>query len=614
MKRRKKSVPFYALGIECGGTRTTALRLREDGQAGPRREYSAANLRLIDDEQLGKLFQQIAYQHENPKCVGVGMAGVRTQEDRNRVRRQARLAWPSAKMYITDDLETALAGASESRHSAQILIVSGTGSSCIGQGKSGRQVRVSGWGHLLGDEGGAYGIGLAGLRMMVREADREGKPSRLLRSLLRRLGLSSLEELVDWCQNASKAEIAGVAVTIFSAWKRGHPGCRKVVCRAVDFLAADAAACYERMGRPASAQFLLNGGCFARQPRFLELTAEALQVRAPGCEVSPILPDGAKGAALLARKHGKVESEKRSGKSAELDVMRILPASTATSPTEIRHPGSMHLDRLSIREGIELMAAEDERLPAAILSQAAAIEKTIRWTAKSLHAGGRLFYVGAGTSGRLGVLDASECPPTFGVDAEQVQGVIAGGTPALQQAVEGAEDSAMAGVLEMEQRRVSEKDLVLGIAAAGKTPFVWGSLAAAKKARAKTVLLCFNPHLKFAPKAKPDLVVCPQVGPEVLTGSTRLKAGTATKMILNMVTTLSMTRLGKVEQNLMVDLAPGNAKLRDRAVRILMELADCSAETARKTLEANAWQVKKSCRKLQSAARRQEGTKRHRRQ
>lgn len=606
MKRKKKSVPGYALGIECGGTRTTALRLGEDGQASPRREYPAANLRLIDDEQLGKLFQQIAEQHENPKCVGVGMAGVRTQEDRNRVRRQVRLAWSSAKMYITDDLETALAGAPESRHSAQVLIVSGTGSSCIGQSKDGRQVRVSGWGHLLGDEGGAYGIGLAGLRMMVREADREGKPSRLLQSLLRRLGLSSLEELVSWCQNASKAEIAGVAVTIFSAWKRGHPGCLKVVCRAVDFLAADAMACYERMGRPASVQFLLSGGCFARQPRFRESTAEALQIRAPGCEVSPILPDGAKGAALLSRKHGKVEAEKRLRKGSELDVMRILPVSTAPSPTESRHPGSMHLDRISIREGIELMAAEDERLPAAILSQAATIEKTIRWAAKSLRDGGRLFYVGAGSSGRLGVLDASECPPTFGVDAEQVQGVIAGGTPALQQAVEGAEDSARDGALEMERRRVSEKDIVLGIAAAGETPFVWGSLAAAKKARAKTVLLCFNPHLKFAPKAKPDLVICPQVGPEVLTGSTRLKAGTATKMILNMVTTLAMVRLGKVAENLMIDLAPGNAKLRDRAVRILTELVDCSAETARKTLEANAWQVKKACRKLQSKARRKE--------
>ena len=148
----------------------------------------------------------------------------------------------------------------------------------------------------------------------------------------------------------------------------------------------------------------------------------------------------------------------------------------------------MHLDRISIREGIELMAAEDERLPAAILSQAATIEKTIRWAVKSLRDGGRLFYVGAGSSGRLGVLDASECPPTFGVDAEQVQGVIAGGTPALQQAVEGAEDSARDGALEMERRRVSEKDIVLGIAAGGKTPFVWGSLAAAKKARAKNRL------------------------------------------------------------------------------------------------------------------------------
>ncbi len=602
--KRETSNQSYALGIECGGTRTTAARLQEDGKAGPKREYPAANLRLVDDAQLGELFRQIAARHANPANVGVGMAGVRTREDRDRLHQQVRLAWPSAKIYVTDDLETALAGApaGASPHSAQILIVSGTGSSCLGQGEDGRQVRVSGWGHLLGDEGGGYGIGLAGLRMMAREADRNGKPPRLLRPLLKRHGLSSLNELTSWCQNASKAEIAAVAVPVFSAWKRGHPECCRIIDRAVDLLVEDAEMCFQRLGKPAAVRFILSGGCFARQKRFREAVAAALRRRLPGCAVARGVSAGAIGAAILAWKHGQTETQPLEENS-NGNEQQILPTATAMSPTECRHPASMDLDRLSIRAGIELMAAEDARLPAAILAQAAPIEKAVRWAAQSLKTGGRLFYFGAGTSGRLGVLDASECPPTFSADPQQVQGIIAGGASALWRSVEGAEDSTAAGASETQRRGVSRKDTVIGIAAGGRTPFVWGSLMAAKQAQAKTVLLCFNPHLNFAPGGKPDLVICPEVGPEVLTGSTRLKSGTATKMILNMVTTLSMVRLGKVFQNLMIDLDPSNAKLRDRAVRILMELTGCRSETAQEALEANGWQVKKARLQLQRSAR-----------
>jgi N-acetylmuramic acid 6-phosphate etherase len=215
---------------------------------------------------------------------------------------------------------------------------------------------------------------------------------------------------------------------------------------------------------------------------------------------------------------------------------------------------------------------------------------------------GHLYYVGAGTSGRLGVLDASECPPTFRAPREQVQGIIAGGQQALWSAVEGAEDDANGGARAIEHRSVGKRDVVVGIAASGRTPFVWGALAEASKHGATTVLVCFNPGYKKLRRRDgifmPDKIIAPNLGPEVLTGSTRLKSGTATKLILNILTTLAMTHSGKVISNLMVDLNPSNEKLRVRAVGIVRDLTGCDADVARATLEACGWVVKDAWQQL----------------
>jgi len=226
------------------------------------------------------------------------------------------------------------------------------------------------------------------------------------------------------------------------------------------------------------------------------------------------------------------------------------------------------------------------------------LERGLRLIARAFRRGGRLFYVGAGTSGRLGVLDASECPPTFRTPPEQVQGIIAGGQRALWEAVEGAEDDAGAGARAIQFRGVSRKDVVVGIAASGRTPFVWGALWEAGRRGAKTVLLCFNPQLEIPRRHRPDLILAPNVGPEILTGSTRLKSGTATKLILNIFTTLAMVRTGKVISNLMVDLNPSNVKLRDRAVRIVRELTGADAATAKEALEKSGWVVKGAWQRL----------------
>jgi N-acetylmuramic acid 6-phosphate etherase len=250
---------------------------------------------------------------------------------------------------------------------------------------------------------------------------------------------------------------------------------------------------------------------------------------------------------------------------------------------------------------VALMIREESAARAAIFKERRNIEMAVRMIARSLARGGRLFYAGAGTSGRLGILDASECPPTFRLPPDRVQAVIAGGRAAVWQSVEGAEDDAAAGAAALAFRGLSKGDVVVGIAASGRTPFVWGALSAAKQRGARTILLCCNPRLEIPAAQRPDLLIAPDTGPEVVTGSTRLKAGTATKIILNILTTLAMVRLGKVKGNLMVDLDPSNEKLRGRAIRIVQTLTGAGAGPARAALEKEKWIVKRACQRLRPA-------------
>jgi N-acetylmuramic acid 6-phosphate etherase len=228
------------------------------------------------------------------------------------------------------------------------------------------------------------------------------------------------------------------------------------------------------------------------------------------------------------------------------------------------------------------------------MSERLRIAQIIKLIVRAFKRGGRLFYVGTGTSGRLGVLDASECPPTFRTPPEMVQGIIAGGQSALWKSIEGAEDDSTAGARAIEFRGITRRDVVVGIAASGTTPFVWGALREARRRRANTVLVCFNPFITIPREARPTVVIAPNLGPEVLTGSTRLKAGTATKLLLNIFTTLAMAGIGKVKSNLMVDLLPANAKLRDRAVRIVQELTGADYAAAKTALIESDWVIKRA--------------------
>ncbi|HTS89178.1 MAG TPA: N-acetylmuramic acid 6-phosphate etherase [Gemmatimonadales bacterium] len=259
--------------------------------------------------------------------------------------------------------------------------------------------------------------------------------------------------------------------------------------------------------------------------------------------------------------------------------------------TERRNPRTASIDRAASLEIVDLMAAEDATVPGIVAGARLEIARAIDLIEGAFRAGGRLYYVGAGTSGRLGVLDAAECPPTFGTDPGLVSGIIAGGAKALLRSVEGAEDDVNAGITEMDTQGVGPRDVVIGIAASGTTPFVRAALGRAQALGAGTGLVtCVEPPAGLRETC--DVCIALLVGPEVITGSTRLKAGTATKLTLNMLTTGAMIRLGKTYGNLMVDLQATNAKLADRSERILMEVAGLGREGAKRALESAGGRVK----------------------
>ena len=262
----------------------------------------------------------------------------------------------------------------------------------------------------------------------------------------------------------------------------------------------------------------------------------------------------------------------------------------ATGPTERSNPVSRHIDSASSLRIAQIINREDQQIALAVKAQLQPISQAIEMAREALSQGGRLFYVGAGSSGRLGVLDAVECPPTFGVSPKLVQGILAGGKRAFGLSAEGAEDDQHAGAQAMRQVGVHSKDIICGISASGKTRFVRGALAEAKRRKARRVLISCHPFPEIAPLA--EVVINPVVGPEVIAGSTRLKAGTATKMILNMISTGAMIRLGRVCGNWMVDVKPSSAKLRERALGIVMSILGCSRNRAQKLLHLGRGRTK----------------------
>lgn len=550
------------LGLEGGGTKTTVLLADATGQIRSRTQRGPLNLQLATDRQLLALFRSVAI-GSRPTAIALCLAGCRTEADRQRLRELAQRVWGNVQLFVGNDLDSGLAAAFGAT-GAGMLVLSGTGSVVVGRNARGQIARAGGWGHLLGDHGSGYWIALTGLRAAIRAYDRHGRAPA---AVLRRLGLNTTDQLVEWIHQAGKDDIAALA-DLFT---------RDVglLTQAASFLAMDAEAVARKL-QFTPARIVLAGGVLLHNPRLRRTLVARLRRFFPAAKISLLRRDTAEGALLLAG-------------AKPVSTPPVLHPSLLPA-TEQRNPRTLDLDRRSVPELVDTMLAEEARVIPAIRKRRRAIARCINSIVDSFQRGGRLFYVGAGTSGRLGVLDASECPPTFSTDPAMVQAIIAGGVRALHTAVEGAEDDAVAGAEAIRQRGVTRRDVVVGIAASGRTPFVCGALDEAKRRGAKTFLL------SCSPVSTPHSPLTILTGPEVLTGSTRLKAGTATKLVLNMLTTVSMIRLGKVVSNLMVDVKPTNEKLRARACRIVAALRGCSEAQARQRLERAGWNVKRAAR------------------
>ncbi|HEU0273618.1 MAG TPA: N-acetylmuramic acid 6-phosphate etherase [Candidatus Udaeobacter sp.] len=587
------------LGVEGGGTKTawalvesvacsgdtgTEFRILDQGKLPP------SNLRLTTPERLREIFNEL------PKDIdraGVFLAGCGTEEDRRSLALICRGVWTNAKIVTGSDRDSGLAAALD--HGDGIVVNAGSGSSVTGR-RGDRIEKAGGWGHILGDTGGGYFLSIEALRLILREYDLHCGVMPFTAKILHALSLNNLDELVRWAQTADKMEIAMLAPVVFEAAASGDARVNEIVEEGARALCEYTEAVASRL-HVLAPKVVLMGGLFHRDSIYTHAFRRRLKKNLPDARVTIAERPPEFGAAWLAAQTGDpVASHPRLSEKEIEDL--------AVALTEQRNPRSENLEKMSARQIAELFVAEERFVQDALRGATGDLARAIEMAAESLGNRGRLFYVGAGSSGRIGILDASEIPPTFGVTSELVQGVVAGGVRALHRSVEGAEDEESAGALAMQERGIKSGDIIVGITASGRTPFVLGALARAKSLGGKTILLTCNPDCNDRPvggqAAGPhgrgysdfDLVIALAVGPELVTGSTRLKAGTATKVALNIVSTGAMVALGKVRGNLMIDLHASSAKLKDRAVRVVADLAQCDYDSARRQLEAAGWDLR----------------------
>lgn len=562
------------LGVDGGATKTAwvlceeeagALRILREGRLGP------GNMKLLSPDALRSLLAALP---GGLTHAGIFLAGCATAQDRAQLRDLAATIWPGAVLATGGDRESAFAAAFGSGDG--IAVIAGTGSAVTGR-KGGVEDRAGGWGHLLGDSGGGYDLAIHALRGILFDFDTARHITPLAREILRTLGLNSLRELTAWAQTAHKHDLARLTPLVF----QHEAETREILCAGAGALAELTSAVANRLEMSHPPVRLL-GGLFVWQKRYADLFSEALAKLCPGAQASVSAAPASLGAVRLAL---------------QAPDLAVSPAEIFSEPalheaaTEQSNPRSQFLDRLTTRELVELFVREERCVEEALAAVAEPLTHAVDLVAGALAAGGRLFYAGAGTSGRLGVLDASEMPPTFGVSSSLVQALIAGGPAAIQQSIEGAEDDVLAGAQAVRDRGVSAADVVCGITASGRTPFVRGALEAATAAGAGTILLTCNPRRQknlLAAQVEIDL----PTGPELITGSTRLKAGTATKVALNILSSCAMIRFGRVDGNFMSCLQPTNDKLRERAARFVAARMQIPESEARARLEWAKWNIR----------------------
>ena len=585
------------LGVEGGGTKTAWILVERSGDELnilDQGTLPSSNFRLATPDRLRGIFSELPKQIDR---AGVFLAGCGTAEDRHSLSNLCAEIWPSAKILTGSDRESGLAAALG--HGDGIVVNAGSGSSVTAR-RGDRIENAGGWGHILGDTGGGYFISIRALRLILREYDLHRGEVQLTAKILQARSLNNLDELVRWAQTADKMEIATLAPVVFEAAANGDARVLEIIEEGSLVLCEYTEAVAARL-HVLAPKVMLLGGLFHRDSIYTHAFRRRLKKNLPDARVATAERPPELGAAWLAAEMDELTNVR--AKPAENKIDNL-----AAALTEQRNPRSENLERMSTRELVELFVEEERFVQDALRGAIVDLAKAIEIVTGALRKGGRLFYVGAGSSGRIGVLDASEIPPTFGASSDLVQGIIAGGVTALHRSVEGAEDEKSVGALAMDERGTKDVDVVIGITASGRTPFVLGALGRAKSLGAKTILLTCNPARIVMAGVSPakgetaadtaastiivDLAIHLAVGPEILTGSTRLKAGTATKVALNVISTGAMVALGKVRGNLMIDLHTSSMKLRDRAVRLVADLANCDYNSARERLEAGDWNLR----------------------
>jgi N-acetylglucosamine kinase-like BadF-type ATPase len=486
------------LGVEGGGTKTAwALVEAVAGIGDPgwqahvleQGKLPSSNFRLTTPERLRTILAELPKQVDR---AGVFLAGCGTEEDRYSLKQICLEIWPGAKIVTGSDRDSGLAAALD--RADGIVVNAGSGSSVTGR-RGDRTERAGGWGHILGDAGGGYFLSIQALRLILCEHDLNRSDMPFAAKILRALSLNDLDELVRWVQTADKMEIATLAPVVFEAATEGDERMMDIIEEGARVLCDYTEAVASRLHMLAP-KVVLIGGLFNRDSLYTHAFRRRLKKNLPDARVAVAERAPELGAAWLAAEAPDHVTFQRRHSQQEVNDL-------ASALTEQRNPRSEKLEKLGPRELVELFVEEEKFVQEALRKSAAVLARAIGIVADSLRTGGSLLYVGAGTSGRLGVLDASEIPPTFGASPDLVQGVIAGGMTALYRSVEGAEDETSAGALAMDQRGLHGGDVVIGITASGRTPFVLGALGRAKSLGAKTILLTCNPAVAGIADAGP---------------------------------------------------------------------------------------------------------------
>jgi N-acetylmuramic acid 6-phosphate etherase len=579
----------YVLGLDGGGSKTAVVIINENGDELGRGRSSSSNYHVVGlesaKEAVRSAMQEAAANAgldlSQMTAATWALAGAGRPADRKILEGLNADLLPGIPTQIVTDAAAALMGGVGAR--SGIVLIAGTGTIAYGENEVGEQARAGGWGYLL-DHGSGYGLAHAALYALVRAADGRDLATSLTEKVREHLQLDDITALVNWlyAPENSVTKIATLAPIVLEAASEGDLIANDVAARAVEELASSVAAVARQLGvweRPFP--IVLAGGLLLGSKFYRRVAAQAIRTQFPHARLMMPQADAATGAAMLA-----LEILGRS--RPPVAVADDEEASAWAS--EQRNVLTEELDLHSAVEIAGLMHLEDNRAVTAVRSQLPAIANAIDAIADRMRQGGRLIYVGAGTSGRLGTLDASECPPTFGISSDLVVGVMAGGKDALVDAIEGAEDKWEMGRQDLADLNVGPLDSVIGIAASGRTPYVVGALEGAKERGALTGAIICNLPAPMADIA--DHVIAALVGPEALAGSTRLKAGTAQKLVLNMLSTGVMVRLGKTYGNLMVDVAQHNIKLQNRARRIVAQATRVDEAAASAAFDANDHNVK----------------------